>query len=262
MIRSISIVVVSLVLLAACTRNVQTEQDAQTQKKPDPAQVILQQSIAAHGGIERYDQLALAFEFRERTYKIFRKNGLFQYERIFTDSTGRVRDVLTNDAFYREIGGKEVAVHDTMQAKYAGSIGSVVYFAMLPFPLNDPAVIPKYLGERSVKGRLHHQIGVTFRQEGGGPEFEDEFMYWIDAATGYMNYMAYLYYTDEGGIRFREAYNERTVGGIRMADYVNYQGDPDSMKLEELDRLFEAGKLTELSRICSENIRVLQEMPL
>jgi hypothetical protein len=263
MVLRIFFVAISLTLWSACARNAQQDTPSETDASTtDLAQQIVDQCMVAHGGKARYDQVSLAFAFRDRTYKIFRKGGLFQYERIFADSTGQVRDVLTNEGFVREVNGATVFVEDTMKVKYAGSIGSVVYFAMLPFPLNDPAVIKAYLGAVSIKGRPHHKIRVTFQQEGGGPEYEDMFMYWIDTETHYLNYMAYLYHTDGGGIRFREAYNVRTVGGVRMADYINYEGDPDRMPLEALDQLFEQGKLRELSRIENENIRVLPDNPL
>ena len=255
-------------LLAACTRNTQQDANAnanspaQTSPVASRAQQIVDQSIAAHGGYERYEQVALAFEFRDRTYKVFRKNGLYQYERLFSDNTGQVRDVLTNDGFRREIDGQPAFVPDTMQVKYTGSIGSVVYFAMLPFPLNDPAVIKEYLGETTLKGRLHHKIRVSFHHDGGGPDHEDIYLFWFDAETHFMNYLAYLFYTDGGGIRFREAYNPRTVGGIRMVDYVNYKADPASVKLDEVDALFEKGELEMLSQIESERIRVAEERPL
>ena len=70
-----------------------------------------------------------------------------------------------------------------------------------------------------------------------------------------MDYLAYSYHTDGGGMRFRASYNVRTVGGIRFADYVNYEADP-SLQIETLDELFTEGKLKELSRIELVNIKV------
>ena len=37
-----------------------------------------------------------------------------------------------------------------------------------------------------------------------------------------MDYFAYDFETDDSGTRFREAYNARTVGGIRFQDYLNF----------------------------------------
>ncbi len=251
-----------LILMTACTKKVQQDKLASQVKDvpANPASQTIDQAIRAHGGLEKYENLSLAFEFRGRTYKAARKNGLYQYERLFTDSIGAVRDIVRNDGFVREVNGLEAAVHDSMKVKYTGSISSVIYFALQPFPLKDPAVIPTYLGEVELEGRKQHKIEVRFRQEGGGPEFEDVFMYWIDVEEGFVNYLAYLYHTEGGGIRFRKGYNFREVEGIRIADYVNYKAEYGKVELEELDKLYEAGELEELSRIETENARPQYEL--
>ena len=56
-----------------------------------------------------------------------------------------------------------------------------------------------------------------------------------------------------GGVRFRSAYNSRKVGGIIFQDYINFKaavGTP----LANLPKLFEQGKLKELSRIETKNV--------
>ena len=162
---------------------------------------------------------------------------------------------LTNDGFTREIDGREVDVPDSMAIKYSNSINSVIYFALLPYGLNDPAVNKRYLGDKNIKGKDYHKIQITFDQEGGGEDFEDIFVYWINVENYTIDYLAYKYSTDGGGMRFREALNERYIEGVRFADYINYKA-PKSGLPADSDDIFLNGKLKELSRIELEDIKV------
>jgi len=225
----------------------------QEQASVSKAQRIVDAAIAAHG-LERIDGRRIEFDFRERHYVSARRGGAFTYERIFTDSIGRkIRDVLTNEGFHREVNGKTVELTAKDSAAYANSVNSVLYFALLPYHLNDPSVQKEYLGEEEVRGEPYDQVRITFRQEGGGKDFEDEFIYWFHRDRHTLDYLAYNYQTDGGGARFREAYNVRKIDGIRFADYVNYRPAAPSMAVATFDSLLEAGGLEELSRIDTEN---------
>jgi len=57
-------------------------------------------------------------------------------------------------------------------------------------------------------------------------------------------------------MRFREAYNERYVKGIRFVDYNNYKPYNNNEKLLDLDRLFENNELKLLSKIETEKVEV------
>ena len=70
------------------------------------------------------------------------------------------------------------------------------------------------------------------------------------------DYLAYLYYTDGGGLRFRKAYNPRKVNGILFQDYVNYKPREDSATISEIEALYKQNALEELSRIELTNITV------
>jgi hypothetical protein len=144
-----------------------------------------------------------------------------------------------------------------MAVKYTASVNTVHYFALLPYGLNDAAVNKSSLGEVTIKNKVYHKIKVTFSQEGGGEDYEDVFVYWIDAETFKADYIAYSYIEDDGvGIRFREAYNERMVNGLRFVDYNNYKSEDATMDLLGLDKAFESGSLKLLSKIELENIVV------
>jgi len=57
-------------------------------------------------------------------------------------------------------------------------------------------------------------------------------------------------------MRFRAAYNERTVNGIRFVDYKNYKPNITDVTLYDLDTLYESEELELLSKIELENVRV------
>lgn len=220
----------------------------------DDAQYVVDQARVAAGS-DKLDMAQVEFEFRDREYGVKRQNGEYEMVRLFKDSLDMIRDQVTNEGFQREMNGTVIEVTDSMSFKYTNSINSVIYFALLPYNLNDAAVIKSHLGTETIKGKDYYKIKVTFQQEGGGKDFEDEFIYWIDKETYFIDYLAYSYLTDGGGMRFREAYNPRNVNGIRALDYINYKPKTD-MKLEAMGKAFEDGQLEELSRIELINFKV------
>lgn len=219
-----------------------------------PSAKIIRQAIDAAGG-EKFKHSFIEFDFRDKHYGALHDDGHYEYTRTFTDSTGRIHDVLSNSRFYREIDGVKANLPDSMKTKYSNSVNSVIYFALLPDGLDDPAVISKQLGEVTLEGKRYDKIHVTFRQEGGGKDYQDEFLYWFDQEDHSMDYLAYTYAVDGGGIRFRKAINIRTVGGIRFADYINYE-PADQLDFNHIDQAYQSGKLRELSRIELKNIKL------
>lgn len=215
------------------------------------AEEIINKSMSVHGE-EVIDTAIIEFDFRNIHYKACHANGEFQYERWIKDS---IHDVLNNEGFTRCIDGEEVELTDDKKSKYSNSINSVIYFALLPYKLDDPAVNSQLRGKVSIDGEDYYEIRITFDQEGGGSDYEDEFAYWINQKTFTINYLAYLYYTDDGGTRFRKAYNHRKINGILFADYENYEG-PFPFEVTKLDSLYMADELALLSKIILENIEV------
>ena len=240
---------VYLVLVCLVTIACKTEQ-------PLTAQDIVDKTIESSGG-DKYLNAEIAFDFRDKHYRSFRGGGKFQFEREFTDSIGTIKDVLNNDGFQRFINNERAEIPDTMAVKYTSSVNSVHYFAQLPFGLNDAAVNKSSLGEVYINDKLYYKIKVWFSQEGGGEDFEDVFIYWINKETFNADYIAYSYIEDDGiGIRFREAYNERVVNGLRFVDYNNYKSEDVAIDLLGLDQAFEDGNLKLLSKIELKNIMV------
>lgn len=227
-----------------------------------PAQEIVDKAIEKAGG-ENFERARIDFQFREMKYSSSREGGLYELTRTFQDSLGEVKDVLTNDGFQRYRNGKEEKLSDSLETLYSNSVNSVHYFVQLPFGLNDDAVQKELVGETEVEGQPYYEIKVTFKQEGGGTDHEDEYMYWIHQEEYTVDFLAYRFYVNEGGIRFRRAYNPRYIEGLRFVDYQNYklEGDWRNQPLHELDELYEAGELPLLSIIETkvEEVEILEQ---
>jgi len=220
----------------------------------DP-QKIIDKAIAAAGG-EKYLNSIIEFDFRDRHYRAERNGGTFSYERIFKDGDSMVHDFVTNNGFERKINDQLAEVADTMKTKYTSSVNSVIYFALLPYALNDPAVIKSFLGETSLEQKEYYKVKITFKPQGGGEDFEDTFIYWINKKDFTIGYMAYSYEETDGiGLRFRQAYNPRTVNGILFLDYINLKPKTET-QISDLEDLFKKGELEELSKIELVNIQV------
>jgi len=222
------------------------------------AQQIVDKAIEVHGG-KKYDRSIIQFRLRDKQYRSLRDNGAFVYSRTFTDTTGQlVYDVLQNSGFTRTINNVKVELPDERKKAFSNSVNSVIYFALLPYFLNDAAVQKEYLGEATIKGEPYHKVKVTFAKEGGGVAHEDEYVYWFHQKNHTMDYLAYSFVVDGGGTRFREAVNPRTIGGIRFQDYHNYTVAEKDFNIADYDKAFEAGKLKKLSEINLEEIQVME----
>lgn len=222
----------------------------------EKSESLISKAITRHGG-KNLDSHSISFDFRNRKYTSQRDNGRFTYQRIFTDSVGKhIRDVLNNDGFQRFINDQAIELETEKSDAYSSSINSVLYFALLPYPLTDPAVKSTYLGQTTIEDKKLDKIKVTFSEEGGGSDFEDEYIYWFDAVDRTLEYLAYNYQVEGGGARFRKAINRREIGGILFSDYINYKPAVDNLDVESFDTLYISGGLKELSRIKLENIVV------
>lgn len=189
-------------------------------------EAVIDSAVAAHGSAV-LDRAVVTFTFRGDRYRLRQENGHFHYRRSYTDSLGRrVHEGLTNEGPYRVVAGDTSALSNAEQSAIHTQVNSVAYFVLLPHPLQDAAVQPTYQARDTVDGTVYHRLRVTFRKEGGGNDWEDVFLYWFAVDTYEMDYLAYAYGlgADDAapGTRFRVAYNERRVNGVRFADYRNY----------------------------------------
>jgi len=224
------------------------------------AAAVIDSALVAHGE-SALEQAVVTFNFRGDRYRLRHDNGQFHYRRTYTDSLGRtVTAGITNDSTYRRVNGRAVDLSASERASVRTTVNSVSYFSLLPEPLGDPAVQPTYSGRDTIDGVPYHRLKVTFRQEGGGQDWQDVFMYWFRAETYAMDYLAYAYGQgpdEEPGTRFREAYNVRRVNGIRWADYYNYTAD--TLSADQLARypdLWARDEVRLVSRIQIDSVQV------
>ncbi|MBQ0734083.1 DUF6503 family protein [Aquimarina celericrescens] len=222
------------------------------------AQEIVDKTIEKAGG-SRYDNAIIDFTFRGKRYRSKRNEGIYELERFANSPKGLIHDMISNSGFKRTIENCPVKVADSLITRISDGVNSVHYFANLPYGLNAPAVNKELVGESIIREKPYYKIKVTFDQDGGGTDFEDEFMYWIHKEDFTIDYLAYKYEVNGGGIRFREAYNPRVVNGIRFIDYNNYKTDNLKTPLDTLDELFEKKKLKLLSKIELKDIFVYVE---
>lgn len=222
------------------------------------AQNIVDRSIEACGG-ELYKTSTFSFEFRNRKYILERVDNKKVLKRIHRIDTLDIVDVKSINGFQRFINGELVQIPDSLANSYANSVNSVHYFAYLPYGLNDPAVKKEYLGEIVLNGKKYNKVKVTFSQENGGDDFDDVYIYWFNSNTFKPDFLAYEFHVDGGGLRFREAYNERIVNGVRFVDYKNWEPIGENQSIYAIDSLFMKGKLKFLSKIELKNIIVNQD---
>ena len=219
------------------------------------AQEIIDKSIEVSGANKISNSL-LSFDFRDMHYIASRRNGEFRLIRVKKTKQGTREDILSNSGFRRLVNAHQVMVPDSMAVKYSESINSVHYFSVLPYGLNDDAVMKKLLEEKTIKGKEYYKVQITFKQEGGGIDYDDVFIYWIGKLDFKIEYLAYTYHVNGGGIRFREIRKEHLVNGVRFTDQNNYKPDHIDIDLKTLDQLFENNQLKKVSEINLKNIEI------
>lgn len=224
----------------------------QAQTSDAKAQGIVTKAIKVHGG-DLFQQRKVSFTFRGKRHSVNQDNKSYLNDRTFTEDGDNIRDVLDNGVFKRFINGEDSGKSERQLSRAFEDVNAVSYFAMLPYKLNDQAVVKEYIGEVVMKSATYDKVKVTFQGEGSGDSPDNVFYYWFNRKTGHMEFLAY----NKGGNRFRSAYNQRVVDGIRFADYINFSGgDYSSKDISEYDKLYDQGKLKELSRIVLEDVKV------
>lgn len=220
------------------------------------AEKIIEKSIEISGG-ENYSRAEIEFYFRNRKYTSKRNGDLFKLERVVTDSMGnRIHDILSNEGLERFENGQPVTLPDSMVTRIGDGVNSLHYFVQVPYVLKSEAAQKEQVGEDQISGEPNFEVKISFAEEGGGTDHHDEYMYWIHKENHTVDYFAYRFYTNDGGIRFRKAVNPRILEGIRFVDYNNYRIEDFTFPLTDLDSLYEIGALHLLSNIRNDSIKV------
>ncbi|QTY28399.1 deoxyribose-phosphate aldolase [Flavobacterium sp. CS20] len=233
--------------MISCKSNNDTRQSAQS---------IVDKAIEV-SGTDAFKHSTVSFTFRNKKYTSQGHCNHYIYSRIFRSADSLIKDYYEPDkSFKRYINDSLVQIADTTAQKYAESINSVHYFVQLPFRLNDKAVNKTYLGLDTIKNKIYHKIAVNFDQVGGGSDFQDKYLYWFGKDDYKLDYLAYSFMVNGGGIRFREAYNERYIDSVRFVDYKNYRPKSENIKLENISKALKNQQLELVSKIENEKIQV------
>ncbi|WP_417785089.1 DUF6503 family protein [Tenacibaculum sp.] len=219
------------------------------------AQEIIDKSIE-YSKLNEIENATISFNFRKNSYEATRKNGTFELVRVIKNDSVNTKDILSNDSFKRFVNDSLVELSEKDKNRYSNSVNSVHYFSVLPLGLNDKAVQKKLLEPVIIKGKEYYKVRVTFTEEGGGEDFDDVFIYWFAKDSFQLDYLAYKYHTNGGGVRFRDVKEEKVVKGIRFVNYNNYKPQDKDIDFYTIDNLYKEGKLKKLSEIVLEDIQV------
>ena len=149
----------------------------------------------AHGQ-HLFENATLSFLFRDKQYSARRFDTEYIYTRSFKDGSALIEDMLINSInFSRKKNGVSMEIENEWADKYSKSINSVLYFFQLPYLLNDPAVEKTYQGIRQINDKEYYQIKVSFQEENGGDDFNDEYLFWINVNNFEIDYFDYNYIT-------------------------------------------------------------------
>lgn len=224
-------------------------------KKEMTAQEIIDKSIEVCGG-QLFNISQVSFDFRDRHYISEMNGNKKTLTRILKNDTIHLKDVRTSKGLQRFKNDTLVTLSDSLANVYANSVNSVHYFSKLPFGLNDPAVHKEHIGEIKINDQQYYKIKITFNQMGGGDDFDDTYIYWINQKTFKPDFLGYSFHVDGGGTRFRVAYNERIINGIRFVDYENLKPKNKLASIFEADSLYLIEEMKLLSKIELKNVSV------
>jgi hypothetical protein len=215
------------------------------------AQQVIDKTII-YSGVDKVLNSEITFNFRDKKYTAERQNGFF----VLTRSFDSIIDKLSNKGFERQVSGNKIALDTLAVSRFTNSVNSVHYFSVLPYGLNDTAVIKKRLPSTIIKGKAYYKIEISFSENGGGEDFEDIFIYWIGKEDFLVDYLAYSYHTNGGGKRFRVLKEQCLKNGIRFVDYDNYKPLQKEISLIDIDKAFENNQLKKVSEIVLKDIDV------
>ena len=240
-----SVFTISLFLLLACQNS-----------KNLSAKALIEASVEAHG-MNEFNKQAIEFQFRNYRYSQTQdKQGLVYTRR--KNTTPNILDLLhSKNGFQRTLAGEKVALSDSIALIYSESLNTVLYFFRLPLSLKDPGAIKTLMDNEQINGRTYQKVGVYFTSKNGGVDHQDTFRYWFDKEIKTLDYLAYQYHTNAGGVRFRVAINRRAIEGLVFQDYENYTA-PKNTPLHDLPKMYEEGKLELVSLIANDSITLIK----
>lgn len=211
------------------------------------AQEVLDKAIARHG-FDIENNFEVGFEFRNSHFEANFSDMSYVLKRISKDDNQVVEDIINGESLVHKVNDELVKLDSEKMWQASSDTRSVVHFALLPYGANNGAISKQLMPSIKIKGEPYYKVEVTYMNNGVGENFENVFVYWIHKKHFTVDYLAYSYFINGGGVRFREAINPREISGIRFQDYINYTIGKD-FPAHELDYAFQTGQLEAISRI-------------
>lgn len=226
-------------------------------KKESEVDQLISHVKQKHGS-GQIDRKNISFIFRNHEYIQKIEEGRTIKYRILKDSNETITDkwIRSEKFFERTINDEKIDLPDSLVETYQNSINSVFYFTFLPLFLTDNAVNAEIIDTVNIGTEPYCKIKITFDQVEGGEDFDDVYLYWIHMNNKTLDYLAYQYFTNDGGIRFRKAYNRRTIGGIVFQDYMNYKPANPDISLMDIDAAYNRREIIEVSKIVNKDVKV------
>ncbi|RFC54702.1 DUF6503 family protein [Brumimicrobium aurantiacum] len=251
----------SLLLVVSCAEKPDEVKEESADEfvavKPQNVEAIID-SVYRKSGVEKINQSDIYFKFRKFDFAYVQgSDGLERSRSFLNDEGDRIVDLWRGDSVIRTINDEKIDLSKKKENAYKNSINSVFYFGYLPKALKDPAVNSDLIDTVQIKNKDYYKIKVTFDEEGGGEDYHDIFLYWIGVEDYALDYLAYQYFTNDGGIRFRAVDKITEVDGIEFRDYLNYAPKENLMNdYFNVDQVFENDGLEVVSEIRLEEIVV------
>jgi len=219
---------------------------------------IVDQAIAFHGG-ERYRSTDVELDLCSKSgcyqvrSRIDRDRFVYQVEGTVRGEHRHVR--WTQDALEVRIDGKTIEPAPEDAQRWRDWVMERIYFAFLPYRLNDPSVFKQDQDLEQWGDRALRRVKVTFAP-GSSTDADDEYAFWFDPETARLEQFAYSYQRNEGGLRFRRLVNYRRVGGILFFDQENLGVNGREYRVDQITPEFVDETLRSISRVRLENITV------
>ncbi len=222
-----------------------------------PPEIVVR-AIEHHGGeLYRRSETALRLCSRSGCYQIRSRvdGGLFDH-RVSGPYRGGQRTVrITNDSVSLESNGVPEPVPPEATQALRDWVMARVYFAFLPYRLDDPDVRYRDLGVERWRGRPLHRVKIGFAA-GSSTDADDEYLYWFDPETARLEQFAYSFAGDPGGLRFRRLSNYRRVGGILFFDQENLGVEGPGLGVDQIAPGFVRDRMRPVSEVTLRDVRV------
>ena len=242
-----------LMLLVACNADQKKQSNKADHDDEIAPEYIIQKAIENSGKAKVFDH-KISYKFRDKTY--ISEGNCGQFKMIRIDSSKQIKDVYYKNELKRTVDGKAVQLPDSTATRIKSSINSVNYFVHLPYRLEDAAVQAQRLLNDTIDGKAYYQLEVKFKEKGGGKDFQDVYRYWFDQNNYSMDYLAYTFLDNGGGMRFRAKRFEKRNNDVVFQDYNNFKPTSDTLQIDRLSTAYQKNQLKKVSEIIIKSVSV------